>query len=1063
MNLRKLINYIFLNILFSVALFANNASLEKVSLQLQWKHQFEFAGFYIAKEKGFYKEAGLDVEIKEFNSTVNVISDVADGVSTYGTNYPSMILEKTKGVELVLLSAILQSSPHVLISLKSSGIESIKDFKNKKIMTHVGDIQTTAFTSMLKSSGVNFDDMIVLPHSFNLDDLLTSNVDIMSAFASNELYILDSQGIEYNIWDPRDYGFDFYDVILFTSSSELQENRLRVKAFRDASLKGWRYAFKHIEETVDLILQKYNTQNKTEEALLYEAMVLKELAYSNTDEFGLIDKNKIQRIYDIYNIMGYTNATLDMNEFIFTTQEDGTVLNKYEKEYLKNKKEITVCIDPNWMPFESFKDGEHIGISADYFKLFQESLGVPVTIIKSQTWSESLELAQERTCDVMSLAMQTPERKKYLNFTVPYLKIPLVIATKLDVPFINDITTIGDEKIGITKGYAFAEILRKKYPQLNIVEVENIKDGLEKVNNGELFAYIGTLASIGRMFQMEFTGELKIAGKFDEGWELGVGVRNDDEVLLGIFNKLIKNIDTQKRQQIFNNWVAIKYEKGTDYTLVWQILIIVSFVMLLGIYRNNILKKSNINLQMAKKRADEKTIEAQQQRKNFEYMLSTTMEAIGIYEDGKCVELNGSALEMYGYKNKNEVLGRSALDFVAPSSRKLVMKNIQSEYAEPYEITALKADGIEFPVLVKGNTYITNNKIQRLVSVLDLTLFKETEKQLILAKEIAEEATKVKADFLSNMSHEIRTPMNGIAGMIHLLGKTSLDDKQLEYIKKIKTASNNLLYMINDVLDFSKLEAGKLEVHKVDFDMNAVLQNVRDLVELKAIEKGLRLDISFLEANSIFYGDSLRLSQILINLTNNAIKFTHEGEIKLVINQLRDDIVRFSIKDTGIGISKKQQEELFESFQQGDSTITRKYGGSGLGLSISKELIELMGGKVWLKSELGKGSEFIFEIRVPKGSIENLLNGDLHPNSSVKIDESSKIIKEDISQVKRDALFYELKEAVKTSRPKSCNPIIDKMQKYNFSDKDAKIFKDIQLLIKKYKFKEVLEILDGQK
>jgi len=1060
--LNKLLNFILLNILLSTAIFANTDSLEKVSLQLQWKHQFEFAGFYIAKEKGFYKEAGLDVEIKEFSNDVNVVADVCDGNSTFGTYYPSLVLEKSKGHDVVLLSAILQSSPHVLVSLKSSGIKSIQDFKNKKIMTHTGTMQTTAFTSMLKAGGVNLEEMIRLKHTFDIEDLLRGKIDIMSAFASNELYTLDKRGIEYDIWDPKDCGFDFYDVLLFTSVSKVKENPQMVKDFRDASLKGWKYAFEHIDEAVNLILKKYNTQNKTREAFLYEAKTLKELAYSNESKLGSIDENKIQRIYDIYNLMGLAKGSLDIEDFIFEAPVSNQLLSRAEKKYLKNKKRITMCIDPVWMPFESFKDGKHIGMSADYFKIIQKSLGVPIDAIQTETWAQSLAFAKARKCDIMSMVMQTPERKEYLNFTEPYFKTPLVIATKADVPFINDITSIGDKKIGIPGGYAFSEILKKKYPQLNIVEVENIEDGLQRVHEDKLFGYIGSLATIGYMFQTKYTGELKIAGKFDHNWELGVGVRNDDEVLLGIFNKAIKNIDRAQRQKILNKWVAIKYEKGTDYTLIWQILVVVFFVILLGMYRNNILKKSNSDLKIAKKRADEKTIEVQQEREKFKYMLSATMEAIAIYEDGVCIELNNAAVEMYGYNNKDQILGRRALDFVAPSSHKLVLRNIHREYAEPYEITALKADGTEFPVSVKVRMYYINGKRQRISTVLDLTQFKKNEEELIVAKEIAEEATKIKADFLSNMSHEIRTPMNGIVGMLHLLGKTSLDDKQLGYIKKVKTASNNLLYIINDVLDFSKLEAGKLEVHSVDFDMNKILENVKDLVELKATEKGLSFSIEFLETDSIFYGDSLRLSQILINLTNNAIKFTHKGEVKLTLKQIRDDIVRFSVKDTGIGINKQQQEELFQSFKQADSTITRKYGGSGLGLSISKELIELMDGKIWLRSEVDKGSEFLFELRLPKGNIEKLNELDVYSHRDRVNYTEQEIIKEDISQVKRDALFYELKEVVKTSRPKSCDPVVEKMQKYNFSDKDAKIFKDIQMLLKKYKFKEILEMLDGQ-
>ena len=1059
--MHKFFSYIFL--LFATFLFANTEQLEKVSLQLQWKHQFQFAGFYMAKEKGFYRDVGFEVELKEFEDNTDTVGDVCSGKSTFGLHFPSLILEKSQGKDIVLLSAILQSSPHVLVSLKSSGIKSIEEFKNKKIMVSSGESQNASFTSMLASADLSSNDMISIPHTFDLKDLLSRKTDIVSLFRSNELYTLDRMGVEYDIWDPKEYNLDFYDVILFTSNANLNKSPEAVKSFRDASLKGWKYAFEHIDETINLILQKYNTQNKTKEALIYEATVLKELAYVDKIKLGNIDKNKIQRIYDIYNIMGLTHDVLDMDRLVFSPSDSKSLLNRFEKEYLKNKKAITMCIDPSWMPFESFKEGEHIGLSADYFKLFKDALDIPVKVIKTETWLESLELAKARECDILSLVMQTPQRKEYMNFTQAYLKIPLVIATKLDIPFINDIATIGDAQVGIPKGYAFAELLKIRHPHLNIVEVKDLKDGLKKVSNGKLFGYIGTLASIGYMVQNEFVGEVKIAGKFDDSWNLGVGVRKDDRVLLGIFNKLIESIDSETSQHILNNWISIKYEKGIDYDLVWKILALLFVVVVFGAYRNRILKKANINLQVAKKRAEEKAEEAEYQRENVNHMLSTTMEAIGVFEDGLCVEINDAAVEIYGYDNKEQILGNSALILVAPSSYDLVASHIKNGYAEPYEMTSIKADGTEFPVLVKASTHEFNGKIQRISTVLDLTLFKENEKQLRAAIEVAEEATKVKSNFLANMSHEIRTPMNGILGMLHLLNATDLDEKQSAYVLKLKTASNNLLNMINDVLDFSKLEAGKLEVHRVDFDMNRVLENLKDLLEMNAVEKGLSLELPFLESDSIFYGDGLRLSQVLINLTNNAIKFTHEGEIKLMINQLRDDIFRFSIKDTGIGISEKQQRELFQSFNQGDSSITRKYGGSGLGLSISKELIELMDGTIWLNSELNRGSEFIFEIRLPKGNIDNLANIDLHLNSTTDIDKKSQAIKEDISQVKRDALFYELKEAVKTSRPKSCNPIIEKMQKYNFSDKDAKIFKDIQILLKKYKFKEILEILDGQK
>jgi signal transduction histidine kinase/CheY-like chemotaxis protein len=250
-----------------------------------------------------------------------------------------------------------------------------------------------------------------------------------------------------------------------------------------------------------------------------------------------------------------------------------------------------------------------------------------------------------------------------------------------------------------------------------------------------------------------------------------------------------------------------------------------------------------------------------------------------------------------------------------------------------------------------------------------------SEEGLRHAKEVAEEATKVKSDFLARMSHEIRTPMNAILGMSHLALQTALNPRQQDYVRKIQQSGQHLLGIINDILDFSKIEAGKLSVEMIDFDLEKVLENVGNLISEKATSKGLEL-IFDIEPSlpTHLQGDPLRLGQILINFGNNAVKFTEKGEIVVRGRVQEEDknglLVRFSVSDTGIGLSGEQMGRLFRAFEQADASTTREYGGTGLGLVIAKRLAELMGGEVGVESKAGEGSTFWFTARLGKSSTE---------------------------------------------------------------------------------------------
>ena len=437
-----------------------------------WLDQFEFAGFYAAKEKGFYKEFGLDVQIKKYNSTLNMADEVLENRADFGTDSSALIIEKSNGKDIILLGSIFQSSPLVLLSLKNSNFNSLKDLKNKKLMITKDQQKFAPLLSMLTSEGLSLSDLQLLEHSFDVNDLINKNTDLMLAYTTNEPDLLRSKGFESKIFHPKDYGFDFYENIIFTSHEFAIKNPVIVKNFYDATIKGWDYAFNNIEEISKLIFEKYNSQNKSLENIIFEANEMKKLAYDKNGKIGTISEEKINLIINTYKLMGLIKTPINADELIYTKHHDDILhLEKEEKEYLKNKKVITMCIDPDWLPFEKIENGKYIGISSEYMELVEKKIKTTIKLIPTKNWSETLEFAQKRVCDMIPLIMETPKRKDYLDFTKPYINLNLVLVGNITSPFFDNINQIPNEKIGISKDYAHAELLRIKYPNIKFVDV----------------------------------------------------------------------------------------------------------------------------------------------------------------------------------------------------------------------------------------------------------------------------------------------------------------------------------------------------------------------------------------------------------------------------------------------------------------------------------------------------------------------------------------------------------------------------------------------------------------
>ena len=305
---------ILLIILYS-NIFAN--SNKKITLQLNWLNQFQFAGYYIAKEKGFYDDIGIDLDIKEFTFDTDLLEEISLGNAQFAVGRSSLILDSIEGKDVVALGAIFQHSPLMLLVRENSNINNVKDLKNKKIMITSNAKMSASILAMLNSNGIGKNDYQTQSHSFNLDDLISGKTDAMASYLSNEPIRLKNKNIKYNILHPKDSGFDFYSDILFTSSTFISKNPKLTKEFYEATLKGWYYAFDNIVESSELIFNKYNTQNKSMVSLLKEAEALKKLAYNEDGQIGCLEHEKINDIVNVFKVLGITNKDIDLDKFIY--------------------------------------------------------------------------------------------------------------------------------------------------------------------------------------------------------------------------------------------------------------------------------------------------------------------------------------------------------------------------------------------------------------------------------------------------------------------------------------------------------------------------------------------------------------------------------------------------------------------------------------------------------------------------------------------------------------------------------------------------------------------------
>jgi two-component system, NarL family, sensor histidine kinase EvgS len=536
---KSIIRIFLLSFILTQTLWAN---LEKVTLQLAWKHQFEFAGYYAAIEKGYYKDIGLDVEIKEFEDGLDISEEVISGKSTFGISSSALILERLKEKPVVLIASYFKQN--ALVLLTKPEIKTPADLKNKKIMALNSEMEQTSLGVMLKDFGLGKENYTLINHDFKTEKFINGEIDAMSIFITSQPFELDKLGIKYNLLNPANFGIYSYDEELFTSEEMINKYPQKVEDFVSATNKGWEYAFKNKQEIIDLIYEKYS-KRKSKEALLYEAKLTEQLFKTNIFKIGAITPELIKLNAEMFSKLGLVDKNFNTNkiseEYYFdSSTKIKNLFTDEEKIYLQNNPIIKAHNESNWPPINYNLNNTPKGFSIDYMNLIASKLGINVEYISGFTWKEYLEKLKNNEIDVMLNIAKTKEREDYFNFTSPYIHSVDTVFVRENVNNFKKLSDFNGKTLAVIKGFYEEELLKQKYPNIKLLSVENSLVGLKKVLFKEADGFIDDFTVSNYFITNNLISNLKPAFEVKDkefNLDLSIATNKQNEILRNILEK----------------------------------------------------------------------------------------------------------------------------------------------------------------------------------------------------------------------------------------------------------------------------------------------------------------------------------------------------------------------------------------------------------------------------------------------------------------------------------------------------------------------------------------------
>jgi len=626
-----------------------------------------------------------------------------------------------------------------------------------------------------------------------------------------------------------------------------------------------------------------------------------------------------------------------------------------EQEYLDSEPTISIAIKPNWMPYEAIDEkGQIKGMLVDVLALATKKTGIKFKLHPTSSWQESLKLATEGKVDVLSFSFEK-KHEDVFKYLKPHFTAPIIlIMRKKDAVYISSIEKAKGKRVAIieSSSYYYQSLHLKE-----IVKFNNLNDAIEVLRNKGVDIVGASLPLALYTISKEQIRDVSISPNSHKNMRTSLAVNRQNSLLSSILEKTFESINDETFNEIEHKGMQGVSLYIQDYTLLIRTLAMVSLIVFIILIWNQKLKKEVKKRKELALQLEENIKIMEDIAENIDSIIFETV----LYSDGSRKML---------YMNETSFMPKKETKKITEDIlylSKLIYENDRNEYNIFIKNAYMKDGSSEW----KGRMLIDKNLFWVKISLrattkedknIHLNGIVHNINDFVDAQNKVNRANKMKSEFLANMSHEIRTPMNAIIGFSDLLQSTQLNNKQNKYVKSIINGSKTLLTLINDILDLSKIEAGKLSLEFNYFDVRDSIQEVYELFTDKCNQNGIELILNCPnDMPQSIYGDEIRVKQILLNLLSNALKFTKEGSIEIKATYINESII-LSIIDTGIGIDTKQQSKIFESFTQQDGQSNREYGGTGLGLSISLKLAQLMNGAITLQSDGHTGSAFSLEL-----------------------------------------------------------------------------------------------------